>query len=135
MDETDPEDILARTVWGEARGEGNIGMTAIACVVLNRVAHPSWEGNDILSVCLKPWQFSCWNKGDPNRDKLISVTSDDPQFAIASEIASMAFSGGLSDITNGATNYYDRRMPEPPDWSAGKDPCAVIGHHLFFIVP
>ena len=30
-------DVLARTIWGEARGEGTSGMSAVACVVINRV--------------------------------------------------------------------------------------------------
>ena len=30
-------DTLARTLWGEARGEGHYGMEAVASVILNRV--------------------------------------------------------------------------------------------------
>jgi spore germination cell wall hydrolase CwlJ-like protein len=30
-------DVLARTVCGEARGEGEAGMSDVACVVMNRV--------------------------------------------------------------------------------------------------
>ena len=33
-------DVLARTLWAEARGEGQAGMEAVACVILNRAAHP-----------------------------------------------------------------------------------------------
>ena len=30
-------DILGRTLWGEARGEGFAGQVAVACVIRNRV--------------------------------------------------------------------------------------------------
>jgi N-acetylmuramoyl-L-alanine amidase len=129
---TDSADTLARTIWGEARGEGDKGMQAVANVVMNRVAQPKWWGKDVISVCTKPWQFSCWNKGDPNREKLIGVTEDDPQFKIASGIAKLAVNGDLPDVTNGATSYYDARMATPPQWSNNKTPCAIIGHHVFF---
>lgn len=43
-------DILARTIYGEARGESISGMEAVASVVLNRVAFAKrrgrfWWGN------------------------------------------------------------------------------------------
>ena len=64
-------DILARTIYGEARGESISGMEAVASVVLNRVAFANrrgrfWWGNSIAEVCRAPKQFSCWNRNDPN---------------------------------------------------------------------
>lgn len=128
----DPADVLARTIWGEARSEDRAGMAAVAAVAQNRAAHPRWWGHDVLSVCLAPWQFSCWNEGDPNRDKLLAVTGADPQFLMAVEIADEVMQGKLHDPTNGADSYYADTMEEPPSWAAGKEPCAVIGHHRFY---
>ena len=39
-------DTLARTIWGEARGEGSAGMQAVANVVMNRAAIGGWWGNN-----------------------------------------------------------------------------------------
>ena len=55
-------DILARTIWGEARGEGKGGMEAVALVVLNRLDVSNqkggyWWGNTLLDICRKPYQF------------------------------------------------------------------------------
>ena len=52
-------DVLARTIYGEARGESISGMEAVASVVLNRVAFSKrrrryWWGNTITEVCRKP---------------------------------------------------------------------------------
>ena len=73
-------DILARTIYGEARGESISGQEAIASVILNRVAFAKrrgryWWGNTIAGVCLAPWQFSCWNENDLNR-KIIERADD-----------------------------------------------------------
>jgi len=47
-------DVLARTLWGEARGEGTTGLEAVANVVLNRVKMAEenggkfWWGSNII---------------------------------------------------------------------------------------
>jgi len=132
-EEPDPEfaqDTLARTMWGEARNQGNIGMQAVANVVMNRVANPSWWGDDVISVCKKPYQFSCWNESDPNLPKLMAVTFDDPQFAEASIIAGNAISGNLPDITGGADSYCV--IGTDPAWARNIQPTATIGKHEFY---
>jgi spore germination cell wall hydrolase CwlJ-like protein len=125
------DDILARTIAGEARGEGDLGMKAVANVVMNRVANPCWWGTTVKEVCLKPYQFSCWLANDPNRAIILHL---DDGFVIYNEalaIAQQACAGTLDDITNGATSYYAAGTPEPK-WAVGKTPCATIGHHLFY---
>lgn len=125
-------DILARTIWGEARGEGYSGMVAVANVVLNRASNPGWWGFDIASVCLKDWQFSCWNITDPNRPAMLAVTTGmDQTFAMAVEIAREAVNGTLTDNTNGATHYYAKSIAAP-NWTAGATLAAVIGNHKFY---
>ena len=65
------EDVLAlaRTLWGECRGEPKIGQIAVAWVILNRAEQPGWWSKShteaimddtIEAVCLCPHQFSCW---------------------------------------------------------------------------
>jgi N-acetylmuramoyl-L-alanine amidase len=114
---SDPVDTVARTIWGEARGQGVPGMTAVAAVIGNRAANPRWWGADLVSVCLKPWQFSCRNADDPNLPKLLAVDASDPQFAEALVIAGDLVAGTLVDPTGGADSYYDMSIP-PPNWAA-----------------
>jgi N-acetylmuramoyl-L-alanine amidase len=128
----DPADTLARTIWGEARGEGVTGMGAVAAVIVNRARHPRWWGHDIANVCRTPLQFDCWNTGDPNRPKLEAVTAADPQFSVAQHIAAEAVHGTLADPTGGATSYYDNSLTTPPYWARGRQPCATIGRLIFF---
>lgn len=132
-------DVLARTLWGEARGEGKAGMEAVACVILNRVEiarklHGYWWGNNIMQVCQKPFQFSCWNKSDPNFRKLTSVTENDIYFATALRVARRAVLGFVKDPTYGATHYHARNLTgnSAPDWAKGQKPTAVIGRHVFY---
>src|SRR5688500_14939750 len=99
-------DVLARTLWGEARGEGSGGMQAVAGVVLNRLAVSRrkgklWWGNDVIGICQKPYQFSCWNKNDPNFGKASGVDARNIHFAVALRIARGAVEGRLGDMTGG----------------------------------
>ena len=134
-DQFSDQEILAKTIWGEARGEIPAGQQAVACVILNRVALNGWRGHDIRSVCLKPFQFSCWLQNDPNRTKMLEVTADSDQiYANCLDIAASAITGTLIDNTNGATSYFAASMKTPPAWANGLQPCQIIGNHLFFTV-
>lgn len=128
-------DTLARTIYGEARGENDDGKQAIANVVMNRVAfydeHEHFGLGSVASACKAPYQFSCWNQNDPNCEVISSITSDDSVFAQCQQIAEDAINGLLDDLTNGATYYYVTGSPEPK-WAIGHTPCAIIGHHQFY---
>jgi len=123
--------IMARTVFGEARGEPYQGRLAVAHVILNRVRAGGWFGASVSEVCLKRWQFSCWNPGDPNRARLFQVELDDRNLLDCSRACLDALGGG-EDPTTGATHYYATSLPVPPRWVRGRAPNVVIGRHAFF---
>jgi spore germination cell wall hydrolase CwlJ-like protein len=122
---------LARTLWGEARGEGRAGMEAVAAVIVNRAQSPRWP-DSIAAVCKQPWQFSAWNDGNPNRAKMLRLgpDSDDPAFQLAWEIAGDAVAGRLPDRTNGADHYHADYVS--PSWASGMTRTAAIGSHQFY---
>lgn len=129
---TSDVDILARTVYGEARGEDFIGRRAVAHVVLNRVAAKHRSESRIAGAATEPWQFSCWNPNDPNVRRLELVTLDDAIFRqcwIAALYAIEEHNNGV-DPTAGALHYHT--VSVDPHWAEGKTPCAAIGAHLFY---
>lgn len=128
-------EALARTIWGEARNQGEDGMEAVACVVLNRLKVSQalggfWWGDTIADICQKQWQFSCWNKSDPNREKLLKVTPEDRHYAIALAIANDAILGALKDKTGNATHYCVKGLK--PRWADKEKPTATIRSHIFY---
>lgn len=136
--------VTAQTLWGEARGEDVQGMKAVASVISNRVyiarhhigkfgkAHPLFGNGSFADCCLRPFQFSCWLKTDPNYAKINALKWGDPVYFEALQIASDVYEGILPDDTNGALYYYSKTMKTPPKWAIGKTPCADIGTQLFF---
>jgi hypothetical protein len=125
-------EILIKTVWGEARGEPTNGKMAVAFVIINRTIKSQWP-NTIESVCLQPWQFSCWNDNDPNRGRVnnLNVESSEPVIAEVRRCVELVLQGLVTDNTNGADHYYADWIAVP-HWAKGKTPSAVIGRHRFF---
>lgn len=128
-------DLLARTIYGEARGEPVRGKEAVAAVILNRVRRARqrrgyWWGDCIESVCTKPWQFSCWNDGDPNREKLLKVNGGNTVFKTCQRVARRAVAGTMKDPTKGATHYHTLNVTPP--WANGRVACVIIGRHRFY---
>lgn len=125
------QEIIARTIWGESRGEGYRGQKAVCNVIFNRANKPCWWGTTPREVCLKPYQFSCWNSNDPNYLLLIGPIND-PVYQQCMDIANMGLSNNLPDLTNGADSY--EVIGLNAKWTSGLTPCAVIGHHSFYKV-
>jgi spore germination cell wall hydrolase CwlJ-like protein len=128
-------DVLARTMWGEARGEGEAGMRAVAAVVMNRVAIAKarggyWWGSGVVGVCQRPYQFSCWNKSDANFRKILAVDATEPLFAAVLKMARDYVRGRGEDPTGGATHYHAAGIR--PRWSEGHEPAVIIGRHFFY---
>ena len=127
---SDDLSIMARTIWGEARGEPLTGKIAVAWVIKNRADHPGWWGKDIKGVCQAPYQFSAWLPDDPNRPKLLAVTVEDESFRECLYAVAAVLGGFSKDPTKGATHYHTAGIS--PKWAAGKTPNVKIGAHLFF---
>lgn len=129
-------DVLARTLFGEARGEGLAGMLAVAWSIRNRVEDckdKSWWGEGYTGVCQKPYQFSCWNKGDPNQPFLTGAKQIPfRELAQCRLAADMVVDGKVPDPTSGATHYYSDSMPKAPTWTVGAKKTLVLGRHVFF---
>jgi len=124
---------VAQTCWGEARGEGFDGLVAVVWVVRNRhERHPRWLGKTLTAICKAPYQFSCWNYGDPNYLKIQYVALDDAAFVEALRATTGVLGGLLSSPVGGATHYYAASITVPPRWAEGKEPVCVIGNHTFF---
>jgi N-acetylmuramoyl-L-alanine amidase len=124
-------DVMARTIYGEARGESDQGKIAVGWVIVNRVAKQTWYGKDVFSVCRKPFQFSCWNDGDPNKQRIKSIQKGDPVFNQCIASAEKVLTGSASDPTGEATHYYATSI-NAPSWTQGATFTVQIGAHKFY---
>jgi hypothetical protein len=131
-DSTD-EEILARTLWGEARNDSEAVMQGVASVVMNRLRRKVWWGNTLRQVCTGGGQFSCWQ---PRNALYPQMTSRQPPtdaaYARALDLARKALTSSLSDNTFGATHYCPIWLSTLPPWAEGKQPRETIGTYAFY---
>ena len=120
-------DVVARTVYGEARGESQEGRIAVAKVIVNRWRH---SGGSLESVCKKPKQFSCWNVDDPNYPIIKDVTYADQVFLQCLSAVAVALDLKAADPTKGSRHYHAPRVS--PYWAVGHTPVVEIGGHVFY---
>lgn len=123
-------DLLARTIWGEARGQPRAGQEAVANVIMNRVRSRRYPSTP-AAVVLQRAQFSAWNAGNPNRAKMEAVTDADPQFRLALDIARRALEGTLAQHVSADTLHYVNPRVSWPSWAQTASGALDIGDHRF----
>lgn len=125
---------LASTIWAEARSEGEDGMRAVAHVIANRRGERF--GYSIESVVLSPFQFSAWNRGDPNRplamhpERYATGGVNQETWEAAQRIAREVLAGQSADPTGGALFYHTTAIR--PYWARYGQGRQVIGAHVFY---
>jgi hypothetical protein len=117
--------IVAITILAEARGEKQSGMYAVGAVIAQR----AFEGKRTpTEVCLKKWQFSCWNgKRLKDLEHLLKVPQAKYALALAKNIKLLS-----RDYVGFANHYHATWMKKKPYWAKGKKPVKVIGQHAFY---
>src|SRR3990167_10082322 len=139
MEEFEADDdvtLLARLIWGEARGERLAGKLAVARTVLNRlppIGQSRWWGNTVREVMLWPAQYSCFNDEHLRRGLMRGSVLEPLAWRDCVDAAPLVLSGYVRDFIGGATHYYaPARVAEPPAWAVEKRAAAEICGHLFF---
>ena len=129
-----PEQVVAMTIWGEARGESFAGKRAVAGVIHNRAIRRSAR-TDIpyilatSDVCLAPYQFSCWDHGDfVQQEPILTSSSWNECLAAANEIFAESYVAPTK-----ATHYYAVWLNPPPKWAKKLQFVETVGDHLFFL--
>lgn len=118
-----PVDDLAKTLYHEARGEGETGIRAVASIIHNRAEKTGKVTPAKLSkVVRQKYQFSCWN------GKADLRTGKGSSWELCKKVANEMVSGDFNK-THGFTHYYAFKNCNPK-WAKGKKK-VVIGNHAF----
>ncbi|BCJ85358.1 spore cortex-lytic enzyme [Effusibacillus dendaii] len=109
--------LMAQTVYGEARGEPYIGQVAIAAVILNRLQHPQFP-HTIPGIIFQPGAFT--------------AVSDGQIWLTPNETARRAVRDALNgwDPSGGATYYFNPETATSK-WIWSRPQIKKIGKHIF----
>ena len=144
--------ILALTLFGEARSEPIEGIVSVGCVIRNRVhadlgddGRPDWWGEGYRGVCLAPYQFSMWHRFpgregvDRNYDEVVATVAglvDGKRGGAAIEecawVAQGIDSSAIRDRVKGCTHYHTVKMQPRPAWARAYAPSVQVGTHVFY---
>ncbi|MGI6226573.1 MAG: cell wall hydrolase [Peptococcales bacterium] len=110
-------ELMAKAVYGEARGESYTGQVAIAAVIINRLNSSEFP-NDIKGVIFQPWAFTAVHDGQ------FWLNPD----ATAMRAVRDAING--HDPTGGAL-YYWNPQTATNKWIWSRPIIKTIGKHVF----
>ena len=123
--------LLVIAIYREARGEVLEAKRGVGWSIRNRVLKPSWWGIGWDGVILHPFQYSSFNRDDPNATKIPYLS--DPSMADCLTAAEDAYNGTGLDPTLGATSYFDRSLDaNPPSWAAEMTHTVDLGGLHFY---
>ncbi len=111
--------LLARLIYGEARGESYVGQVAVGAVVMNRIKSSSFP-NTMSGVIYQRYAFTAVDDGQ------INLTPN----ATARKAAQDAMNGW--DPTYGALYYYNP-VTATSSWIFSRQTTVTIGRHVFAI--
>ena len=138
---TQEEEVVAITLMGEARGEGEIGLYAVGCVIQKRAQERQLT---LSQVCLqnkinkngvRVWQFSCWNDKPYIETMKRLLKADTKQAKYSKRLARAMCAGGmLTQTFTGNANHYHATYVTPY-WSKKFKPTKRIGNHIYYKLP
>ncbi len=122
---------LVQALWHEARGEDELGIRAVATVILNRsekALDKSTKAARICSVVSAPWQFSYWWQVKVHTPKVKpqEVQKLVLMHKIADEVQRRTF---VPVLDKDVLFYHTTKVN--PIWNRKMQTVAVIGKHKF----
>ena len=148
---TTEERIVALTLLGEARGEKEVGLYGVACVIQLRSQKKAWYGSakTPAQVCRVPWQFSIWNAGGgkvKKESELQYLWKENCIIVNYAKLLAKCICANQKlnhEFVANADHYYSTDVPSPY-WTYKKviknnktikvpiKPVAKIGKHVFY---
>lgn len=127
--------VVARTLYMEAREDGTSGLKMVMTVIWNRA------GGDVAKladVCLSRRQFACWNSISGKSPSTYQVKfpkgvvsgsgKDADSWAACVNLAKLAFDGTFKPVNSTWNSYYNPDKASP-DWADDLVGAEMVGHH------
>ncbi len=111
---------LSMIMFGEARGEPQLGQVAVAYTAVNRKADPKYP-NDICKIMTQNSQYEFISKiGIPQEQEVKYLMP----------IAQAILQGRIDDPTRGAKWFHTKKVK--PYWIKNKEVKLALGNHIFY---
>jgi len=136
---------LELTLYGEARGETDDGITAVAWVIINRTNSRRYP-DTVCDVVLQSHQFESLRKTSILRKMVINAKygiiaspniNNEQISSTIRTISKLVYNGRISDPTSGATHFWSPTIQmalgrKAPTWSEKLEYKLDLGNHRFY---
>lgn len=131
--------IVAKTLYDEARGESIEGIKAVASVIYNRAGGDS---QNFPKVCLRKYQFSGWNGLDDSErtpegyyivDPDTSTKATKDRWELCKTLAKTMFEGEFKSTIDKRNSFYNPEKSSPTWGSLMKDPLDIDNHRFGYL--
>lgn len=120
QNEADTLDMLAKTVWGEARGLDDYEKSMVVWCIFNRLDH-GWYGETIEEVVTAPYQFAGYDPDFPVEDDIRDLCEDvltrwkngEDGRTLPYKFVNFTGDGKRNYFTDRDGNIYDFSAPNP----------------------
>ena len=132
-------ELLARLIQCEAGGEGDIGMRAVASVIINRSEIGTGEfarvskGGDVRAIITQPCQFTCLKEvvdGEYNSQNVYNITPDQEHY----DIADWALAGNTDSSVGNSIFFFNPYSKSCPNYFPTRVGVIYnrVGDHCFY---
>ena len=111
---------LSAIMFGEARGESDMGKVAVAYTAINRKADPNYPKN-ICQIMKQPAQYQFIDYGMPT----------ETQIAYLKPLAKAILEKRIDAPTRGGKWCHTKQMKQPI-WAKQKEIKIALGNHIFY---
>ena len=125
------EQVIASTLYFEARGENMQGKKAVASIIYNRSQEKRWKKLGMKGVCLQKMQFSCFNNGFkmPKPTKYADKKAWVECQKIAKEMVNKTFKPIHNANHYVTVKFY--KKAKPTHWCKKMTSTVVFDNHIF----
>lgn len=118
-------EVFSKTLFGEARGEPELGQIWVGWVIKNRAYN---RGQSIKQACLAPHQFECWK----NRSDIEIRSSEEGTYRRISRLAKEIYRASMSEDPTDGCEHFNNPRKENADWTRRATRSKAIGDHVFY---
>lgn len=127
---------LSQTIYGESRGESELGMRLVAEVIEYRRKSSRYP-NTYCGVVMQRKQFSVWNEGEVNQpiiEKDFMNPKPNYKVLLSIKISLEVMEEGAKILPSNTMYYHASTMEKAPNWSRSHklEKVEQVGNHIFY---
>lgn len=118
-------EVFIKTIFGEAKGESELGQTWLGWVIKNRARS---RRETIKQVCLARYQFECWS----GRNNVEIKKDEEEKYTKVAKLALQIYKAPMDDDPTNGCQHFNNPNRQYAEWTMRTSRKRTIGKHVFY---